>query len=140
VRDRQQASAGFRFVIGHPLPEIKRVRAAGWRQGRVWLHDTGFGCVVAVDDDTVQVDALLRRGPFVTDERREITGLIGTLGGLDRLCPGRRIGLRARQRCKRFGEAIAGDRLDNLDGDGDSVLSARLDAVIPATPGGVGQH
>ncbi len=88
----------------------------------------------------MQVDAFFCRGPFVTDERREMSRVIGIFRGVNRLRPRRGIGFGSRQRRERLGKCIAGYRLDDFDGNGNGILAARLDPVIPAAPGRIGEH
>ena len=116
------------------------MRLAPRRQRRRGLGLDRLLATVAVDDDAVQVQALVGRRPLVSDEGSELSRVVVLLGRRDGLLPGVAVAVRARRQIERVGERVAGQRGDHLDRHAHRGLAALLDAVVPVTARGIGQH
>jgi hypothetical protein len=140
VGDRQHPPPGLVLVQRHPIPQIDRIVAPLGRQRRIGRHHPGFGLVVAIDDDAVEVVAAGGRRPLVADESGEVARIVGVLGRLDRLVPGRSVGrgTGTRLECRR--EGPLGEAGDDLDRHLYAILAAPPDHLVPALPRRVRQE
>ena len=99
-------AAGLLLVGGQPASRGRFGSSLPSGRERGVGLDLAAPCpAVAEDDDAVQVVAAGVGGPLVADEGGEAAGLVGLLGGLDGLVPGRAVGARAGQRGERRREA-----------------------------------
>ena len=114
VGDREHLAAGLLLRGRHPLPEVLGVVVAERRQRGVGLDEARLRAVPAEDDVAVQVVAAGVHGPLVADEGREPARVVVGLGRLDRLLPGRAVGLGARGR-EALGHLARAEALDDVE-------------------------
>jgi len=77
VRDSEYLTAGFFFAHCHPLPKVPGIVAPEGFLSYERLNQARPQCILAEDDIAVQIVSARIRRPLETDERGELSGLIG---------------------------------------------------------------